>query len=135
MTVQQETLLMLPEKKLTYSNGILTLVDGHLNPCFFHAYPDRRSPEQEQKENQESKAREKIFKETYRKLYRSAKRITITFTDGHIAVLDLKDKEYGWCIRWSTRDLLKQAVIPKKLGFNQYGTLKANELSVERKSK
>lgn len=115
--------LMLPEKKLTYFNGVLDLVDGELNPCFFHPDPDHRSPKQKQKEKQEKEAREQIFKETFWKLYRNAKRVTITFTDGHIAVLDLKDEEYGWRVKWSTRDLLRQAVIPKKLGFNEFGTL------------
>lgn len=117
-----EQLTMLPEKKLTYFNGILTLVDGKLNPCFFHSNPDRRTPEQKQKTRQKQEARESIFKETFWKLYRNVKHITITFKDGHIAILDLKDKDYGWRVKWSTRDLLKQVVIPKKLGFNEYGT-------------
>ena len=96
MTVQQETLLMLPEKKLTYCNGTLTLVDGELNPCLFHQARVRAEQEQQQKQERRKQERERqeIFKETYWKLYRKAKRITITFTDGHIAVLDLKDKEY-----------------------------------------
>jgi hypothetical protein len=125
--------LMLPEKKLTYINGILTLVDGKLNPCFFHH--DHTSPEQLQKERQEREARRQIFKETFWKLYRNVKHVTIAFKDGHIAVLDLRDKEYGWCIKWSTRDLLKQAVIPKKLGFNEYGTVrKMKDFGTERRS-
>ena len=114
-------LLMLPEKKLTYVNGILTLVDGQLNPCFFSPDSDCRSLEQKQKARQEKEARAQLFKETFWKLYRNAKRVTIMFKDGHMVVLDLNDREYGWRVKWSTRDLLKQAVIPKKLGFDEYG--------------
>jgi hypothetical protein len=116
------TVLMLPEKKLTYYGDILTLVDGKLNPCFFSRHPDLRTPEEKQKADQEREARARLFKETFKQLYHNAKRVTITFKDGHVAVFDLTDNEYGWRIRWSTRDLLKQAVIPKKLGFNEYGT-------------
>jgi len=116
------TVLILPEKKLSYFNGILTLVDGELNPCFFSRHRDLRTPEEKQKEIQEREARARLFKETFKKLYHDAKRVTITFKDGHVAVLDLKDKEYAWRIKWSTRDLLRQAVIPKKLGFTEYGT-------------
>jgi hypothetical protein len=119
--MSEELILMLPEKKLTYINGILTLVDGKLNPCFFHSVPDNRSSEEKQKERQEKEARVQLFKETFKKLYHNAKRVTLTFKDGHIAVLELNDRDYDWRVKWSTRDLLKQAVIPKKLGFNEYG--------------
>jgi hypothetical protein len=119
--MSEELILMLPEKKLTYVNGILTLANGKLNPCFFHSVPDNRSPEEKQKERQEKEARAQLFKEAFKKLYHNAKRVTITFKDGHIAVLDLNDRDYDWRVKWSTRDLLKQAVIPKKLGFDEYG--------------
>ncbi len=122
---QPAPLLMLPEKKLTYdNNGILFLVDGELNPCFFHYSPDLRTPEQKRKDYEECEARCKVFRETKNNLYHSVKHITITFKDGHIALLDPKDKEYGWRIRWSIRDLLAQAVVPKKLGFSEFGTFK-----------
>ena len=117
-----EQLTMLPEKKLTYYNGILTMVDGKLNPCFFSRHRDLRTPEEKKRDRHETEERQHLFKETFWKLYRNVKHVTIAFKDGHITVLDLKDKEYGWRVKWSTRDLLKQAVIPKKLGFNEYGT-------------
>jgi hypothetical protein len=115
-------LLMLPEKKLTYHNGRLIYSDGQLSPHLFYGDPNYESPEEKQKKRQEKEAQEKRFKETYKKLYANVKHVTITFKDGHIAILDLKDRDYGWRIKWSTRDLLRQAVIPKKLGFDEYGT-------------
>lgn len=122
---------MLTEKKLTYcedphfpGSKILTMVDGHLNPCLFvHDYSTPRTREQQEKDAQEEKEREETFKETYRKLYSSAKHVTITFADGHVAVLNLNDKQYGPRIKWLTRDLLSEVVIPKKLGFNKYGQI------------
>jgi hypothetical protein len=119
-------LLALPEKELTYFSGILTLVDGHLNPCLF--WPplclSSRTPEQEAQYAEEVRIKRlnKLkFRETYRNLNSHVKNITITFKDGHKAILDPKDPKYGWRIRWSIRDLLKEAVLPKKLGFDEYG--------------
>lgn len=120
--------LMLPYHELQYYNGILTLVDGKLNPCFLRRDPDTRTKEQKQKEAEQERRNELKFNETYKKLNQQVKSVTIAFKDGHISILDPQDPEFGWRIRWSIKDLLRDASLPKKLGYNQFGTPRKRSL-------
>lgn len=65
--------------------------------------------------------RQQIFNIEYKRLLGQVKHLALTFNNGKVLYFELKDKEYGWRIRWLTRDFLRDVHLPKQLGSNQYG--------------
>jgi len=99
----------------------MTEVKTELNPAYFK-YPTEAEKELAKKHAEQARENRVVFKETYQQLLKDVSEIAILFKNGRMARLKPKDPMFGWVIRWRLKDLLKEVVIPKKLGFCEYGT-------------
>jgi len=102
------------------SECVSTEKKSELNPAYFK-YSTQAEKELAKKHQEQARENRIVFKETYQQLLKNVSEIIIVSKNGKMARLQPKDSIFGWCIRWKIKDLLKEVVIPKKLGFNQYG--------------
>jgi hypothetical protein len=98
----------------------MTETKTELNPAYFN-YPTEEETELAEKHQEQARENEVVFKETYQQLLKDVSEVAILFKNGKMARLTPKDPIFGWFIRWKIKDLLTQVIIPKKLGFSQYG--------------